>query len=84
MISINSRNIINDKGFSIQFENGWTVSVQIGMYTHGKEGGIISNPYAEIAAFKDEVWYDFGDNEIKGFCKPDEILEFMNLISNKK
>lgn len=104
MISIN-----DNKGFSMTFENGWTVSVQLGVMNYCANRTLESvshlsmqektkyfssskpSPNAEIAAFKGDEWYDFwcGDTSassgdtVKGWCKPDEILEFMNMIKNK-
>ena len=85
MISINE-----NRGFSITFSNGWTVSVQIGRgcYCANKdsEGDFNTSepsPDAEIAAFKGDEWHDFGSDTVKGWCKPDEILDFMNMIKEK-
>ena len=89
MIKING-----NRGFQITFENGWTVSVQIGAgcYCANKDNKDDYNtskpsPNAEIAAFKndgnDRFWYDFGTDTVKGWCKPDEILEFMNMVSHR-
>ena len=97
MISIN-----DNKGFSITFSNGWTVSVQIGVMNYCANGSMESvshlsmkdkvkyfnsskpSPNAEIAAFKGDEWHDFGNDTVKGWCKPDEILEFMNMVSHPK
>ena len=96
MISINE-----NKGFSMTFANGWTVSVQIGVMNYCSNRALESvshlstkdrikyfnsskpSPNAEIAAFKGKKWHDFGDDTVKGWCKPDEILDFMNMIKEK-
>jgi len=96
MISINE-----NKGFSITFENGWTISIQIGVmnYCSNQSMESVSHlsmkekikyfsssepcPNAEIAAFKDDVWHDFGNDTVKGWCTPEEILEFMNIVSHR-
>jgi len=89
MIEING-----NRGFQITFENGWTVSVQIGAgcYCANKDNKGDYNtskpsPNAEIAAFKndgnDRFWYDFGTDTVKGWCTPAEILEFMNMVSHQ-
>ena len=96
MISINE-----NKGFSMTFANGWTVSVQIGVGNYcdnyyiktGTDNTIpmeeaFQDPKpsrtAEIAAWsKERSWHDFGDDKVKGYCKPDEILDFMNMIKEK-
>ena len=97
MISIN-----DNKGFAITFENGWTVSVQIGVmnYCSNRTSESVSHlsseektkyfnsskpsPNAEIAAFKGDEWHDFGSDTVKGWCKPDEILDFMNMVSHPR
>jgi len=90
MIEING-----NRGFKITFENGWTVSVQIGAGCYcanqdfkGDYNTSKPSPNAEIAAFrdggKDRFWHDFDNDTVKGWCKPDEILEFMNKISLMK
>ena len=90
MISINE-----NKGFSITFSNGWTVSVQIGVMNYCSNRDLETNPTwaecssskpcpnAEIASFKGDEWHDFGSDTVKGWCKPDEILDFMNMIKEK-
>ncbi len=86
----------DNSGFHITFENGWTVSVQWspGNYCEhhwanidGKqhEVALWKSADAEIAAWdKDNDWYDFGDDTVKGYLKADEVLEFMNKIANLK
>jgi hypothetical protein len=80
--------IQNDRyntGFQITFENGWTVSVQFGklnycsnrIYTSGKE--MFSKcPDAEIAAWDENgVWHQFEHDTVLGYCKPDEVADFI-------
>ena len=89
-------NINENRGFSMTFANGWTVSVQIGSGTYCDNSDFASKTLplevlhertscanAEIAAFKGKKWHDFGDDTVKGWCKPDEILDFMNMIKEK-
>jgi hypothetical protein len=46
----------------------------------GKQGSID----AEIAAWdSNDVWYDFGDDKIKGWVKPDEVADFIEMIRKK-
>jgi hypothetical protein len=72
-------------GFQMVFENGWTVSVQFGKlnycsnrtYTSGKEI-FFQSPDAEIAAWDENgVWYRFENDTVKGWCKPDEVADFI-------
>jgi hypothetical protein len=40
---------------------------------------------AEVAAWnKDDIWHNFGDDEVKGYMSPKEVLEFMNMIASKE
>lgn len=77
---------INDnKGFQITFENGWTVSVQIGTMNYCDNRDMESHDYetsqpcpnAEVAAFKGET---FDHDGIEGWATPKQVLEFMNRI----
>ena len=90
-------NITSHKGFHITFPNGWTVSVQWGPgnYCDARKSGLDAydapkrtdewmSATAEIAAWDAKNnWYDFGNDTVKGHCSPDEVLEFMNMISEK-
>lgn len=73
-------------GFQMVFENGWTVSVQFGWPNHctnqhKKHHTIYSSSDAEIAAWdKNGEWYHFedeGEATVKGWCKPDEVADFI-------
>lgn len=87
--------ITDRKGFQVTFENGWTVSVQFGygnycMNKYAAEYGQDAPPCedAEIAAWSsDGVWHQFdcGDykDDVSGGVKPNEVLEFMNMIAAK-
>lgn len=82
------------KGFHITFDNGWTVSVQYGYgnYCSNNELECIlidseapACPDAEIAAWdKDNVWYEFESDTVKGSVTPKELLTFMNMIEAKE
>ena len=40
---------------------------------------------AEVEAWnKDDVWYNFGDDEVKGYMTANEVLELMNMIASKE
>jgi len=81
------------KGFSIKFENGWTASVQFGPgnYCDNKMVGYHDLPKhtscanAEVAAWsKDDVWHNFGDDTVKGWMSPADVLKFLNMVAKKK
>jgi hypothetical protein len=84
-------------GFSMKFANGWTISVQWhgGAYTsredrhldradqpaHGTE---VSSPDAEIAIWdKNGEWYDFGSDQVQGYCTTDEVAQWIEFTKNK-
>ena len=82
-------NTMTNAGFQMTFANGWTVSVQWGTGTYSDNKytdfrAITDCPTAEIAAW-DEFgnWHNFGDDTVKGWCKPDEVAEFIQFISTK-
>lgn len=75
-------------GFCIRFENGWTISVQWhnGAYCERKSLSLDSftdsNPAdsatAEIAIWNEEGdWYDFGSDQVLGYCTPDEVADWI-------
>ena len=86
-----------NKGFTITFENGWTASVQFGAGNYCENHW---EPYrpphtfpstqsvdAEVAAWANdtrETWHDFGHDKVKGYCKPAEVLEFLNMVARKE
>lgn len=44
-----------------------------------------SSPDAEIAIWdQDNVWYDFGTDTFKGWCKPDEVADWIIKVKNFK
>jgi len=83
--------ITNNKGFHIEFNNGWKVSVQFGSANYCQnydkreksERGEFSID-AEIAAFSpDGEMHKFPDgNAVQGWQSPEEVLGFMNLVSS--
>lgn len=71
-------------GFSMTFKNNWTISVQWheAAYCSGRDTNQQS-PDAEIAIWDSSGnWYYFGNDEVKGYCSPDEVLEWMNKVAN--
>ena len=82
-----------NKGFRITFENEWTISVQFGKGNYcehgylGEWGGemkkdIHSSSDAEIMIWdKDDKSYNFGYDEVKGHCTPNEVSEWIYKVS---
>lgn len=77
-------------GFQMTFENGWTVSVQFGRgnycanrstkWPFGQEE-IYKSSDAEVAAWDEQgVWYQFDGDSVKGWCKSDEVADFISKI----
>jgi hypothetical protein len=88
--------ITDGKGFQMTFDNGWTVSVQFGYgnYCENRQTrsattifdtytGKVESPTAEIAAWKGDQWYDFGDDNIKGWVAVSEAMDFIEIIRRK-
>ena len=70
-----------NNGFTMTFENGWTISVQFGKanYSTIREGISIS---AEVAMWdKDGNWYDFGHDKVAGHCNANEVAEWIDKAS---
>ena len=85
----------NNKGFQMTFENGWTISVQFGHGNycsnrnhpdglHASKGvGYFSCPDAEIAIWNSfGEYYDFGNDDIKGYCSAEEVAEWISRVSH--
>ena len=86
--------ITQGKGFSMVFANGNTVSVQFGfgnycenrekleMLDEGTRLDVLSKD-AEVAAWdSSNVWYDFGDDTVRGRLAPDEVSSFISFVAN--
>ena len=83
---------IQDKGFHITFENGYTVSVQFGYgnYCENRDKLMKKTPSvtAEIAYWKDGELIAFKtedgefDDTVKGWQSPEQVLAFMNMVSS--
>ena len=82
-----------NSNFAMTFANGWTVSVAFGTgnYCDSDNTGGFNEPMrhfrwethtAEIAAWDaNDDWYDFGTDTVKGWCKPNEVAEFIAMVS---
>lgn len=85
----------NNKGFSLTFENGFTISVQFGYgnycdnghhpdgfgFSKRQEVTMCSN--AEIAIWDaDGQWYVFYDGDtVMGYCSANDIAEWIDKVS---
>jgi hypothetical protein len=83
-----------NKGFQMTFQNGWTISVQFGFgnycqNNHHPEGfyfsqnvAIVESQDAEIAIWdKEGKFYNFGGDDVKGYCSPNEVAEWIEKVS---
>ena len=82
-------------GFTMVFENGWTVSVQwgTGSYSHNQSLGLSTfgkvappSPTAEIAAWDSEGhWYRGDDwtDDVSGHNQADDVAAFIAMIAAK-
>ena len=80
-------------GFSMTFENGWTISVQwhLGAYCDRKSLSIEpdNNPAesttAEIAIWDTQgKWYNFGSDEVLGYQTADQVAKWMEVTKSFK
>jgi len=87
--------ITGNRGFTMTFDNCWTVSVQWGagnycanhsmsLSTFGQP--VTPSPTAEIAAWDaNDIWYrgdDWGD-DVKGYVNADDVAKFIAMIQAK-
>lgn len=84
--------ITDGKGFHIQFENGWTVSVQFGGGNYGENYNfpigeqrtkrLPPSSRAEIAAWdRNKRCHEFSHGTVEGWQTPAQVLAFMNMIA---
>lgn len=90
--------ITDGKGFRMQFENGWSVSVQFGhgnycdnydrIFRNPGEAGEEGSNTAECAVFTPERNFSqppgFDGDDVKGNCTPSEVLELLNWAAEQK
>ena len=87
--------VFPNKGFQITFENGWTVSVMFGAgnYCQNRDDkywdrnmvaeATYSSKNAEVAAWdKNDNWFDFGGDQVNGYCKPDYVAGFIQRVKD--
>ena len=85
-----------NKGFAMTFKNGWTISVQWGVGNYCDAGSAKAakdydeptkreswtSETAEIAIWdKDNNWYNFERDTVKGYCTPDEVAEWISIVA---
>lgn len=83
----------SNKGFSLTFKNGWTISVQFGYgnycdnYRHpdgwdfSKKQEVTQSSDAEIAIWDaNGEWYNFGSDTVKGYCSANEVAEWIEKV----
>ena len=84
-------------GFTMTFNNGWTISVQFGYgnycennhhpdgYDFFKSRNKITSSNAEIAIWDiNGDWYNFGTDTVKGYCSTDEVAEWIEKVKSFK
>jgi len=70
-----------NNGFTMTFENGWTISVQFGKANYARiiDGVSVS---AEIAIWdKDGTWYDFGHDQVASYCDTNAVAYWIDKAS---
>jgi hypothetical protein len=78
----NAYNDLMNTGFSMKFDNGYTISVQFDPITNHCSNG---KDTAECAVFNpdgDIFRLDDWDQNVKGWMKPKEVLELMNRVES--
>lgn len=88
-----------NKGFLMSFDNGWTISVQFGIYDYcehynsgyqygdEQESDTWQSKDAEITIFHNDLskpWFNFGSDTVKGRCSPDEVAMWIGKVANWK
>ena len=86
----------SNKGFQMTFENGLTISVQWGTmnYCDRKNNDInefeselktknVESSNAEIAIWHQDsdTWFDFGTDQVKGWCSANEVARWIQSTS---
>lgn len=83
----------SNKGFSITFQNKWTISVQFGVGNYCENGYIGEyggeklkekhfSSDCEIAIWDESgEWYNFGYDHVQGYCTPKEVAEWIDKVS---
>lgn len=82
-------------GFSMTFENGWTISVQWHIHAYCERKKMTTDmdeifdrkpaqsATAEIAIWdKEGEWYNFESDQVLGYQTPDQVVEWMQKVKN--
>lgn len=77
----------------MKFDNDLTISVQIGTMNHCSRRSfdldaesemkihIVESQDAEIAIWNEtDQWFNFGTDQVKGWCSPDEVAEWISRV----
>jgi len=78
----------NDWTVSVQFGAGNYASNRNAGFFDAKKAELWESKTAEIAAWYGEQeglntsnWYSFGNDQVKGWCTVDEVVEFLGMVS---
>ena len=84
---------IQNRGFQMKFENGLTISVMFGTmnycerrkfdldYSSEMKIDAVQSANAEIAIWdENDNWFNFGTDQVKGWCSTDEVAEWITRI----
>ncbi len=84
-----------NKGFQMKFDNGLTISVQIGTMSYCSRRSfdldaesemkihIVESQDAEIAIWNEtDQWFDFGTDQVKGWCSADEVADWIHKVKS--
>ena len=83
--------VTGNRGFQMQFENGWTISVQFGYgnycgnyhhpggYNFTKDLNVVDSGDAEIAIWPEKGdWYTFENGDtVLGYQTPDQVAQWI-------
>ena len=84
-----------NKGFTMTFQNGLTISVQFGTMNYCSRKSIhasyrsemhqdtVQSRTAEIAIWDEtDTWFDFGYDTVEGHCDTNEVARWIGIVSN--
>ena len=84
-----------NKGFTMTFQNGLTISVQWGTVNYCERKNptspiqgemkmnIVESTTAEIAIWDEtNTWFDFGYDTVEGHCDTNEVARWIGIVSN--
>lgn len=85
--------VVNNKGFQIEFPNGWTASVMFGSTNYCDNrwksehivfpAGQLESTTAEIRAWNNDTGAEFFNDEdnCAGWCTPEEVTKFLSDVA---